>query len=96
MFLKVEVPILGLVENMSAFTCPHCHTPSEVFGSDDGIKRVCAEHNIDFLGNIPLHPAIGDDAHRGKPTVVAEPVSERAQTFMRIAQAIGSKIGLET
>jgi ATP-binding protein involved in chromosome partitioning len=94
MFRKVEVPILGLVQNMSTFTCPHCHTPTEVFGSDESVRKICADGGIDYLGNIPLHPAIGDDAHRGKPTVVAEPDSERAEAFTSIAKTVGDQIGL--
>jgi ATP-binding protein involved in chromosome partitioning len=94
MFRKVGVPILGLVQNMSTFTCPHCHTPTDVFGSDEAVRKISVEDGIDVLGNIPLHPAIGTDGHRGKPTVVAEPASERAQVFMSIAQAVGDKVGL--
>ena len=56
---------------------------------------MCQEHQIDFLGDIPLHPNIGDDGDRGKPTVVAEPESERALSFMQIAKNIGNKIDLK-
>ncbi len=94
MFKKVGVPVLGLVQNMSVFRCPHCHGDTAVFGSADRVQAVCAEHGIDFLGDVPLHPNIGDDAHRGKPTVVSEPESERAEVFMRIARDIAAKIGL--
>ncbi|KAL8417547.1 hypothetical protein RB594_001273 [Gaeumannomyces avenae] len=94
MFKKVNVPILGLVQNMSVFRCPHCHGDTAVFGSGDAVQEVCSQHQIDFLGDLPLHPNIGDDAHRGCPTVVAEPDSERAAVFTEIARAIGSKTGL--
>lgn len=94
MFRKVSVPILGLVQNMSLFRCPHCNTDTAVFGSDEGVRAVCTRHQIDFLGDIPLHPNIGADAQRGKPTVVAEPSSERAKVFTRIAEEVGARIGL--
>ncbi|KAK0709515.1 nucleotide binding protein-like protein [Lasiosphaeria miniovina] len=94
MFRKVAVPLLGLVQNMSVFRCPHCHGDTAVFGSSDRVQRACADHGLDFLGDIPLHPNIGEDASRGKPTVVAEPQSERAKVFIDIATTLASKIDL--
>jgi ATP-binding protein involved in chromosome partitioning len=94
MFKKVNVPILGLVQNMSLFNCPCCGKDTAVFGSNERVKKVCEQHEIDILGDIPLHPNIGDDGDRGKPTVVSEPDSPRAQAFMSIAEQIGRKIGL--
>ncbi|KAI5866302.1 P-loop containing nucleoside triphosphate hydrolase protein [Durotheca rogersii] len=94
MFKKVNVPLLGLVQNMSLFHCPHCHHQTAVFGSNERVKQVCGEHSIDLLGDIPLHQSIGDDGQRGKPTVVSEPDSERAKAFMDIAHLVGSKVGL--
>ncbi|CVK99828.1 ATP-binding protein [Fusarium proliferatum] len=94
MFKTVDVNILGLVQNMSLFTCPHCHGETNIFGSNARVEKLCQEHQIDFLGDIPLHPNIGDDGDRGKPTVVAEPTSERAGAFLKIAQDICPKIDL--
>ncbi|KAF5641961.1 nucleotide-binding protein [Fusarium tjaetaba] len=94
MFKTVDVNILGLVQNMSLFTCPHCHGETNIFGSNARVEKLCQEHQIDFLGDIPLHPNIGDDGDRGKPTVVAEPTSERASAFLKIAQDICPKIDL--
>ncbi|KAK1847871.1 Iron-sulfur protein IND1 [Colletotrichum chrysophilum] len=96
MFNKVNTNILGLVQNMSLFKCPHCHGDTHVFGSNDRVERMCKEHNISFLGDIPLHPSIGDDADLGKPTVVSEPTSERAGIFLKIAQNIAPRIGLRS
>lgn len=95
MFKTVNVNILGLVQNMSLFKCPHCLGETHVFGSNEKVTKMCQEHQIDFLGDIPLHPNIGDDGDRGKPTVVAEPESERALSFMQIAKNIGNKIDLK-
>src|SRR5882757_9610376 len=75
MFKKTNIPILGMVQNMSLFTCPHCHNSTHIFGSHSGVTHACEEHGINFLGDIPLHASICDDADRGKPTVVAEPDS---------------------
>ncbi|KAK1579863.1 P-loop containing nucleoside triphosphate hydrolase protein [Colletotrichum navitas] len=94
MFNKVNVNILGLVQNMSLFSCPHCHGDTHVFGSNERVERMCRDHKIDFLGDVPLHPSIGDDADLGKPTVVAEPTSERAEIFLKMARDIAPKIDL--
>ncbi|QPC69619.1 hypothetical protein HYE68_000371 [Fusarium pseudograminearum] len=94
MFKTVDINILGVVQNMSLFQCPHCHGETSIFGSNARVEKLCQEHQIDFLGDIPLHPNIGDDGDRGKPTVVAEPESERAAAFLKIAQDICPKIEL--
>ncbi|KAK9773117.1 putative Nucleotide binding protein-like protein [Seiridium cardinale] len=94
MFKKVNVPILGLVQNMSLFNCPCCSHETAVFGSGEKVRKVCEEHDISVLGDIPLHPSIGDDGDQGKPTVVSEPESPRAQAFMNIASEVGRRIGL--
>ncbi|KAI0425457.1 P-loop containing nucleoside triphosphate hydrolase protein [Xylaria sp. FL1042] len=95
MFKKVNVPLLGLVQNMSLFCCPHCHQDTAVFGSSERVKGLCQDHSIDLLGDIPLHQNVGDDGQRGKPTVVSEPESQRARAFVDIARQVGSKIGLQ-
>lgn len=66
-----------------------------MFGSNKKVEKLCQDHEIEFLGDIPLHPNIGDDGERGKPTVVAEPSSERASAFLDIAKAICPKIDLK-
>ena len=94
MFEKVSVPVLGLVQNMSVFTCPCCNTPSHIFGTGEKVKQLCADKGIDFLADVPLHPRIAEDAQEGKPTVVAEPDSERAAVFMELAKGLGGRVGL--
>ncbi|KAF4637655.1 hypothetical protein G7Y89_g418 [Cudoniella acicularis] len=94
MFKKVNIPILGMVQNMSLFTCPHCQKSTHIFGSHSGVTHACEEHGVKFLGDIPLHANICDDADRGKPTVVAEPGSERAEAFMNLAQEVSKTVGL--
>ncbi|KAL1841873.1 hypothetical protein VTJ49DRAFT_6472 [Mycothermus thermophilus] len=92
---KVGVPVLGVVQNMSVFLCPCCGTKTEVFGGGDQVREMCREKGIEMLGDVPLHPNIGDDGSRGKPTVVAEPESERANVFMEVARRLAAKVGLK-
>lgn len=94
MFKTVDVRILGLVQNMSLFHCPHCRQGTHVFGSNKRVEQLCADTGVNLLGDIPLHPNIGDDADRGKPTVVAEPDSQRAAAFTDIAKSIGTMVDL--
>jgi len=82
-----------MIQNMSVFTCPNCNHSTHIFGSE-GVVRECANHGIDFLGDIPLHASICNDADRGMPTVVAEPESERARTFMTIAETLSKTLGI--
>lgn len=93
MFEKVGVPILGMVQNMSAFTCPECGHGVHVFGAE-GVARVCEEKGVELLGDVPLDARICEDADRGVPTVVAEPHSTRGKAFMGMAERIGAKIEL--
>ncbi|KAI9890546.1 MAG: hypothetical protein M1814_003886 [Vezdaea aestivalis] len=93
MFRKTSTPILGMIQNMSTFICPHCETETPIFGTS-GVERECAAHEIELLGDIPLHRSICDDADRGMPTVIAEPESERAKIFSRMAERIGNMIDL--
>lgn len=83
--------ILGMIQNMSAFTCPTCSNTHSIFGSE-GVTRKCKELGISLLGDIPLHPNICDDADRGKPTVVAEPDSVRAKVFRDLADGLRERL----
>ena len=94
MFKTTGVPILGMIQNMNTFYCPHCHESTDIFRNNQGIKRACENSNIELLGEIPLHANICDDADRGKPTVIAEPDSVRAKIFVNIAEKIATLVGL--
>ncbi|KAL1911951.1 hypothetical protein Sste5344_002146 [Sporothrix stenoceras] len=96
LFRKANVPLLGVVQNMSVFCCPGCQTETHIFGKGEGVRKACSELDVPLLADIPLHPFIGDDAHRGKPTVVSEPESSRAEAFLTLAKDIGAKIGLSS
>ncbi|OCL03707.1 cytosolic Fe-S cluster assembling factor NBP35 [Glonium stellatum] len=86
LFQKVSVPLLGLISNMSSFVCPTCSSSHPIFGSTAHIFKMCKEHNLRLLGEIPLHASICEDADRGRPTVVAEPESQRARVFEEISK----------
>ncbi len=94
LFRKANVPLLGVVQNMSVFCCPQCHAETRIFGSGEDVDTACAEQDVPLLADIALHPAIGDDAHRGRPTVVAEPESSRAAVFVKLAEDIAATISL--
>jgi len=93
MLRKVAVPILGMVQNMSVFVCPHCDARTHIFGAE-GVRRECERNGVDFLADVPLHLSICNDADGGRPTVVAEPDSERARVFLDMAASIAAKVGL--
>ena len=94
MFEKVGVPILGLVENMAAHVCTNCGHVEHIFGADGG-KKMAGEQNIDYLGALPLSLQIRLQADSGKPTVVAEPESEAAQIYKKVARDLAVKVALK-
>ncbi len=79
---------------MSVFVCPHCNNATHIFGAE-GVSRECRKHEVEFLGDIPLDASICNDADRGKPTVIAEPESSRAEAFLNIARKLQTKLNLE-
>ncbi len=84
MFRKVDVPVLGLVENMSTFVCPHCGGRSDIF-AHGGAKSEAARLGVPFLGEVPLILAIRETSDAGKPVVVSEPASAAADAYREIA-----------
>jgi ATP-binding protein involved in chromosome partitioning len=94
MFDKVNVPIVGLVENMSFFICPNCGEVTEIFPRPAGdAKREVAEGVfIETLARIPIEPSIAASSEKGMPIVLAEPESETAKIFMELAKKIAGKI----
>ena len=92
MFERVTVPVLGIVENMSWFECPHCGKPSPIFGSGGG-ERLATEVGLPLLGQIPLYPRVMESGDSGQPIVVADPQSSAARALSTIAQRIGERVG---
>jgi ATP-binding protein involved in chromosome partitioning len=87
MFKKVNVPVLGIVENMSYFQCPHCGTRSDIFGHG-GARHEAERLAVPFLGEIPLHMAIRVTSDSGTPVVESEPDGPHAAIY----RAIGAKV----
>jgi ATP-binding protein involved in chromosome partitioning len=87
MFKKVNVPVLGIVENMSYFQCPHCGTRSDIFGHG-GARHEAERLGVPFLGEIPLHMAIRTTSDAGTPVVVSEPDGPHAAIY----RAIGANV----
>jgi ATP-binding protein involved in chromosome partitioning len=91
MFEKVEIPILGIIENMSFYTCPACGHHDEIF-SHGGGKRLAQEVGAGFMGEIPIDTRIRFGGDAGVPIVIAAPDSEMARIFMDLAQKTALKI----
>lgn len=91
MFEKVEIPVLGIVENMSTHICSHCGHEEHIFGEGGG-SRMAADFGIDFLGEIPLARSIREGTDCGKPTVVAEPHGQLAEVYRAIARNVSGRL----
>ncbi|MEC5218053.1 ATP-binding protein involved in chromosome partitioning [Actimicrobium sp. GrIS 1.19] len=91
MFEKVDIPILGIVENMSTHICSNCGHAEAIFGHGGG-EKMCAEYGVDFLGALPLTMSIREQTDAGMPTVVADPDGPVAAIYRSIARKIAVKI----
>ena len=94
MFKKVEVPVLGIVENMSYFVCPHCDKRTEIFDHGGG-KKASKKFGVPFLGEIPLDIKIRIGGDEGKPIVISEPESPVSLAFNNIAKTISEQVTKE-
>jgi ATP-binding protein involved in chromosome partitioning len=93
MFRKLDVPILGIVENMSYFVCPTCNSRHDVFSHGGGRQAADALETA-FLGEIPLHTQIRADSDEGTPTVVVSPDSPEAKAFHDVAAAVAQQVSI--
>ena len=91
MFRKVNVPVLGFIENMSYFLCPHCGERTEIF-SHGGARKEAEKLGTEFLGELPLDVAIRETSDGGQPIVVSQPDSPHAQVYKQIATRIWEKL----
>ncbi len=91
MFRKVDVPVLGIVENMSYFDCPHCGERTDIF-SHGGARKEAELLSMEFLGEIPLDVAIRETSDSGRPIVVSDPDSAHAKTYRAIGDRLWEKI----
>lgn len=94
MFDKVRIPVLGIVENMSQFICPHCNQATEIFDHGGG-KKAGELMGITFLGEIPLQLKIRQGGDNGVPVVLGHPDSAEAKAFMEIARTLAGRVSQE-
>ena len=94
MFEKVQVPVLGVVQNMAVHVCSNCGHEEHIFGADGG-ERMAEQHEVAFLGSLPLDIDIRVDAGGGAPTVVKNPDGAVGQSFRSIARAVGARLSLQ-
>ncbi|MEO8199921.1 MAG: Mrp/NBP35 family ATP-binding protein [Gemmatimonadota bacterium] len=92
MFERVNVPVLGIIENMSGFICPDCGTRHELFSTGGG-DRLAEEVGTPLLGRIPLQARLADEADAGRPVVVSQPDSPAAKALIAIADSLPARLG---
>jgi len=93
MFEKVNVPVLGVVENMAVYCCPNCGHTEHIFGAEGG-QRMAAEYDVAYLGALPLTMKIREQADSGRPTVVADPDGEIAGLYRTVARRVAKKVAV--
>jgi len=93
MFKDVDVPILGIIENMSTFVCPHCGKESEIFGHG-GAEADAHRLGVMFLGAIPLHMDIRKTSDAGKPCIIADPTGVHAEHYKKVALKVATLLGM--
>ncbi|HWP71474.1 MAG TPA: Mrp/NBP35 family ATP-binding protein [Gemmatimonadaceae bacterium] len=93
MFMRVGVPVLGIVENMSWFECPHCGKPTAIFGSGGG-QRLADELDLPLLGQVPLYPRVLEGGETGRPIVLEEPESNAAKAISALAERLAGSLGV--
>jgi ATP-binding protein involved in chromosome partitioning len=86
--------VLGIVENMSYYLCPHCGERAEIFGHG-GAREMAKTFGAEFLGEIPLHLSIRETSDAGKPIVVSQPSSPHAQAYRKVADRLAEKIAAQ-
>jgi len=93
MFDKLNVPMLGIVENMSYFECTKCNEKHYIFGKGGG-EKISEKHNIPFLGSIPLNSGIMEGSDLGKPVMITQPNSPSAEAFTAAAKNIAAQCSI--
>ena len=94
MWQRVEVPVLGLVENMSGYVCPSCGHHEEIFLRGGG-RKLAERSNLTFFGEIPLQPTVSRAGDAGKPVVLSDPGSKVAEIFLDIARTIACQLSVK-
>jgi ATP-binding protein involved in chromosome partitioning len=93
MYKKLNIPPLGLIENMSYFVCPECSHESDIFGRGGG-EQLAADLNVPFLGRIPIYQPIREGGDAGVPLMISEPESPAARAFMAAAERLAAQVSI--
>jgi ATP-binding protein involved in chromosome partitioning len=93
MFSKLNVPIVGVIENMSYLQCPHCSERINIFGEGGG-RKISEKFDIPFLGEIPLFPQIMEGSDKGKPVIISDPNSIQANALRKMASITAGRISV--
>jgi len=93
MYQKLSIPTLGVVENMSYYSCPNCHHESDIFGHGGG-EGLATDMGLPFLGRLPIYQPIREGSDMGVPLVVAEPASAAARAFLTVAERAAAQVSI--
>ncbi len=93
MYQKLSIPTLGIVENMSYYSCPNCHHEADIFGHGGG-EGLATDMGVPFLGRLPIYQPIREGSDNGVPLVVAEPASAAARAFLTVAERAAAQVSI--
>jgi len=94
MFNEMRVPVLGLIENMSSLSCPHCHQSVPLFIGEGG-ERLSKEFDVPLLGKIPFDPAVAQAGDHGRPITISQPGSVQAKAFVQAAEWVAARVSVQ-
>ena len=93
MYQKLNIPPIGIVENMSYYSCPNCHHEADIFGHGGG-EKLAADMDVPFLGRLPIYQPIREGSDTGVPLVVAEPASSASRAFLTVAERTAAQVSI--
>ena len=93
MFNKLNVPIIGVIENMSYLQCPNCNENIHIFGNGAG-QKISEQFKIPYIGDIPLNPQIMQGSERGKPIIISDPESGQTKSLLKIAKLVAGRVSV--
>ena len=93
MYQKLNIPPMGVVENMSYHTCANCHHESDLFGHGGG-ESLATEMGVPFLGRLPIYQPIREGGDKGVPLITTEPTSPAGRAFMSLAERVAAQVSI--